>query len=139
MEDHLHNLTSLYPPVSLADFVKEVKTGSALWIKGNGVFKSFSYWQEGYAAFTSSRRAIDDLIGYIKRQQKRHRKVTFGKEYGKLLRVWLLFDDAPSASRMESFLLSLNVERPVWVEISTQVNRSELHDSLRHSFSPAHA
>jgi putative transposase len=79
-----HILTSLYPTVSLADFVKEVKTGSALWIKENSCVQSFSYWQEGYAAFTSSRRDIDDLIEYIKRQQEHHRKVTFGEEYGKL-------------------------------------------------------
>jgi putative transposase len=65
VEDHLHILSSLHPTVSLADFVKEVKTGSALWIKENRVFKGFSHWQEGYAAFTCSRRDIDDLIEYI--------------------------------------------------------------------------
>ena len=62
VEDDLHILTSLHPTISLADFVKEVKTGSALLIKENRVFRSFSHWQEGYAAFTSSRRDIDDLI-----------------------------------------------------------------------------
>jgi putative transposase len=30
VEDHLNILTSLHPTVSLADFVKEVKTGSVL-------------------------------------------------------------------------------------------------------------
>ncbi len=60
VEDHLHILSSLYPSVSLADFVKDVKTGSALGIKQNSVFKRFSHWQEGYAAFTCSQRDIDD-------------------------------------------------------------------------------
>jgi REP element-mobilizing transposase RayT len=32
-DDHLHILTSLHPSVSLADLVKDVKTGSSLWIK----------------------------------------------------------------------------------------------------------
>jgi putative transposase len=85
VEDHLHILSSLHPTVSLADFVKEVKTGSALWIKDNSVFKGFSHWQEGYAAFTCSRRDIDDLIEYIKRQEEHHRKTTFEEEYRKLL------------------------------------------------------
>ncbi len=85
VEDHLHILSSLHPTVSLADFVKEVKTGSALWIKDNSVFKGFSRWQEGYAAFTCSRRDIDDLIEYIKRQEEHHRKTTFEEEYRKLL------------------------------------------------------
>jgi putative transposase len=61
------------------------KTGSALWIKENRVFKSFSHWQEGYAAFTYSRRDIDDLIEHIKTQEEHHRKVTFDEEYRKLL------------------------------------------------------
>ena len=51
VEDHVHILTSLHPTVCLADFVKDVKTGSALWIKNNSVFKNFSHWQDGYAAF----------------------------------------------------------------------------------------
>jgi putative transposase len=84
-EDHVHILSSLHPTVSLADFVKEVKTGSALWIKENTVFKSFSHWQEGYAAFTCSRRDIDDLIEYIKRQEEHHRTTTFEEEYRRLL------------------------------------------------------
>jgi len=85
VEDHLHILTSLHPTVRLADFVKEVKTGSALWIKENTVFKSFSHWQEGYGAFTCSRRDIDGLIESIKTQEEHHRKVTFEEEYRKLL------------------------------------------------------
>ena len=58
VENHLHILSSLHPTVSLADFVKEVNTSSALWIKENRVFKSFTHWQEGYDAFTCSRRDI---------------------------------------------------------------------------------
>ena len=85
VEDHLHILTSLQPTVSLADLVKDVKTGSALWIKDNSVFKSFSHWQKGYAAFTCAKRDIDDLIEYIKGQEEHHRKTTFEDEYRKLL------------------------------------------------------
>ena len=43
-EEHLHILTSLHPSVSLADLVKDVKTGSSLWIKKEGVFRAFSHW-----------------------------------------------------------------------------------------------
>ncbi len=85
VEDHLHILTSLHPSVSLADFVKHIKTGSALWIKQNAVFKKFSHWQEGYAAFTCSKRDIDGLMEYIKGQEEHHRKTTFEEEYRNLL------------------------------------------------------
>jgi putative transposase len=85
VEDHLHILTSLHPTVSLADFVKDIKTGSTLWIKENSVFNRFSHWQEGYAAFTCCKRDLDGLIEYIKRQAEHHRKTTFEEEYRKLL------------------------------------------------------
>jgi len=41
-EDHVHIVSSLHPSVSLADLVKDVKTGSSLWIKNEGVFRMFS-------------------------------------------------------------------------------------------------
>ena len=85
VEDHLHLLTSLHPSVCLADLVKDIKTGSARWIKQNAVFKGFSHWQEGYGAFTCSRSDLDRIVDYIKQQEKHHRKTTFAEEYRKLL------------------------------------------------------
>jgi REP element-mobilizing transposase RayT len=83
--DHLHILSSLHPTVSLADFVKDIKTGSAHWIKQNRVFTQFSHWQEGYAAFTCSRGDRNHLVEYIKMQEKHHRRTTFEEEYRRLL------------------------------------------------------
>lgn len=85
VEDHLHILTSLHPTVCLADFVKDIKIGSARWIKENSVFRMFSHWQEGYGAFTCSKQEIVGLIEYIKGQEHHHRKVKFQEEYRKLL------------------------------------------------------
>jgi len=83
--DHLHILTSLHPTVTLSDFVKEIKTGSARWIKENSVFSKFSNWQEGYGAFTCSQREIAGLMEYINEQEQHHRKTKFEEEYRKLL------------------------------------------------------
>ena len=84
-EDHVHILCGLHPSVSLADLIKDVKTGSSLWIKRQGIFSMFSHWQDGYAAFTHSKRDIDGLIEYIKGQTDHHRRTTFVEEYRKLL------------------------------------------------------
>jgi putative transposase len=84
-EDHVHILTSLHPSVSLADLVRDVKTGSSLWIKKERVFGMFANWQEGYAAFTHSRPDVNRLIEYIKGQEEHHRRTTFAEEYRKLL------------------------------------------------------
>src|SRR5258708_6296019 len=85
VDDHLHILTSLHPTFSLSDFVKEIKTGSARWIKENAVFSKFSNWQEGYGAFTCSQHEIAGLIQYINEQGQHHRKTNFQEEYRKLL------------------------------------------------------
>jgi len=84
-EDHLHILTGLHPSVSLAVLVKDIKTGSSLWIKKERVFRMFSHWQDGYAAFTHSKLEIDGLIEYIKRQEEHHRRTSFADEYRRLL------------------------------------------------------
>ena len=84
-EDHMHVLTSLHPTANLAGLVKDIKTGSSLWIKAEAVFPMFSHWQDGYAAFTHSQGEIRGLIEYIKGQEEHHRRTTFAEEYRKLL------------------------------------------------------
>ncbi len=79
--DHLHILSSLHPTVSLADFVKDIKTGSALCINENSVFKRFSHWQEGYGAFSCSKSDIEGLIEYIKGLEEHHRNTAFEEEF----------------------------------------------------------
>jgi len=83
--DHVHVLSSLYPTVSLSDFVKQVKGKSSYWIKKNHIFAEFTNWQDGYGAFTHSSQDKDRLIEYIKRQEERHRSLSFDDELKDLL------------------------------------------------------
>jgi putative transposase len=85
VEDHLHILTSLHPTVSLADLVKDIKTGTSHWIKDHSVFPKFSNWQEGYAAFTHSKGELASQIKYVMGQEDHHRRMSFEEEYRKLL------------------------------------------------------
>ncbi len=84
--DHVHILTSLHPTIPLAELVKDIKTGSARWIKHDQVFRNFTNWQEGYGAFTCSARDIPSVIEYIKHQPEHHKKTTFADEYRRLLK-----------------------------------------------------
>ncbi len=65
VDDHVHILSSLHPPVALADFVKAIKVASALWIKDERVFPGFGHWPDGYGTFTHSIREKDGLIDYM--------------------------------------------------------------------------
>ncbi|MCX7929020.1 MAG: IS200/IS605 family transposase [Patescibacteria group bacterium] len=80
VEDHLHIITSIHPSVSLASLVKDIKLGSTSFIKEKKIFEHFNGWQDGYAAFTYSIDAKNNLIEYVKNQEAHHQKKTFKQE-----------------------------------------------------------
>ena len=85
MDDHVHILTGLHPSLSLADYIRELKTGTSRWISQEGIFPGFSGWQDGYGAFTISVREKDAVIRYIKEQQEHHQHTDFLGEYRRML------------------------------------------------------
>jgi REP element-mobilizing transposase RayT len=82
VENHLHILTDLHPSIALADFMREVKVSTSLWIKSSDLFPAFNGWADGYGSFTCSFMDTGRLIDYIKNQQsiikKRHSKRNSG-------------------------------------------------------------
>ena len=85
VEDHIHLLTHMPTTLCIADFVREIKTGSNHWMKT--ILPAFSGWQDGYGAFTVSYRERDEMIEYIKGQEEHHRKESYIEEYRRLLQV----------------------------------------------------
>ncbi len=85
IDDHVHILTATPTTLSLADYVKEVKTGSSRWLKGQAEFRRFEGWQDGYGAFTVTFSLKDSLIEYIKGQAEHHRTESLLDEYRRLL------------------------------------------------------
>jgi REP element-mobilizing transposase RayT len=85
VEDHLHIVSDLHPTISLADYVKNIKVASSLWIKQTGGFPLFKGWQDGYGAFTYSKEERDTIINYVKNQKEHHKKESFTEEYKRIL------------------------------------------------------
>jgi REP element-mobilizing transposase RayT len=85
VENHLHILTDVHPSVALADFVREIKVSTSIWMKNSGLFPAFKGWAEGYGSFTCSYMDMGRMIDYVQAQQKHHRKRTFEDEYRTLL------------------------------------------------------
>ena len=85
VENHLHILTDMHPSIAPADFMREVKASSSLWMKNSMLFPSFIGWEEGYGSFTCSYKDLIRLIEYIKTQEEHHKKITFEEEYRKIL------------------------------------------------------
>ncbi len=85
MKEHIHILTDLHPSIALADFVRDIKTASSVWLKDSGDFPIFTGWADGYAALTYSYWDKDKLINYIKNQEAHHKTETFEAEFRRLL------------------------------------------------------
>ncbi len=86
VEDHIHLLGRMSRTITQADWVKELKRVSSLWIKQRDPDSSEFAWQGGYGAFSVSPSALDRTTNYIANQEQHHQKQTFQDEYRSLLR-----------------------------------------------------
>jgi REP element-mobilizing transposase RayT len=78
--DHRHVLLELKPTTNVADVVRLLKANSSRWIHQSYTDLRDFGWQVGYAAFSVSVSAQDDVVRYIDNQAERHRKSTFEEE-----------------------------------------------------------
>jgi putative transposase len=85
VEDHIHVFSDLHPSISLADYIKDIKVASNLWMKECGHFPEFNGWQDSYAALTYSIREKEMIINYIKNQKEHHKTESFFEEYKRIL------------------------------------------------------
>ena len=79
--DHVHLLVQLKPTIALADAMAKVKANSSKWINDEKFPDRGFAWQEGYAAFSVSESAVDELRRYIANQEEHHRRLSFREEY----------------------------------------------------------
>ncbi len=80
-EDHVHLLCRLGRAVSQADWVKELKRASNLWVKQREPGLMAFAWQSGYGAYSVSVSNVEKVRAYISGQEEHHRKQTFQEEY----------------------------------------------------------
>ena len=67
--------------MSIADFVRTVKTESSKWIKTIDDRYQLFVWQNGYWAFSVRSLVIPNAMNYIKNQQEHHKVKTFAEAY----------------------------------------------------------
>ena len=84
VENHVHLAVGLKATHRISDFMREVKSGSAVWAKAN-LYDKFG-WQEGYSAFSVSANALPAIVKYIQNQEAHHAKHDFLDELRALLK-----------------------------------------------------
>jgi len=85
MEDHVHLLARFARTITQAEWVKELKRVSNLWLKEEHSIRHFE-WQGGYADFSVSASNLERVKKYIANQQRHHRKMSFQDELRILFR-----------------------------------------------------
>jgi len=85
--DHIHLLCSLSRRKTVADLIRELKTGSSTWIKTRKLDWQNFHWQDGYGAFSVSQSQMPKVKEYIDHQNEHHRIKTFQEEFGQLLKM----------------------------------------------------
>src|ERR1019366_9777470 len=86
VEDHVHLLARFGRTLTQAEWVKELKRVSNLWLKERGRDYADFEWQRGYADFSVSQSNLEQVKQYIAGQEEHHRKVGFQDELRALLR-----------------------------------------------------
>jgi REP-associated tyrosine transposase len=86
MPDHVHILARFGRSISQAEWVKELKRVSNVWLKGQGIPFSKFEWQAGYADFSVSQSNLSRVRKYINEQETHHCRFGFQDELRTLLR-----------------------------------------------------
>jgi REP element-mobilizing transposase RayT len=84
--DHVHLLGRLGRTVTQADWVKELKRVSNIWVKERGPEWTLFAWQSGYGCFSVSQSNVTRVSDYIANQEAHHDKIGFQDEFRALLR-----------------------------------------------------
>jgi putative transposase len=85
VEDHVHMLARYGRTLTQAEWVKELKRVSNLWLKEKYQMPEFE-WQGGYADFSVSESNLEQVKRYITHQEQHHERITFRDELRQLLR-----------------------------------------------------
>jgi REP element-mobilizing transposase RayT len=83
--DHIHIATILDQKQPLMEVLGIIKANSSKWIHHTFTELAAFEWQEGYAAFSVSHSATNQVVQYIQRQHEHHAKVGFEQELRALL------------------------------------------------------
>lgn len=83
--DHVHVLFLLNPKKSIADVIKQIKSGSSHTFNQIKLTTSPFAWQIGYGAFSVSESHVPRVRAYILNQEEHHETVSFLDEYKRFM------------------------------------------------------
>jgi REP element-mobilizing transposase RayT len=85
VDDHVHVLFRLSRTVSVAQTIKDLKTGSNKWLKEKWPHLQAFEWQGGYGILGVGVERVQTVVKYIQNQEEHHKTVSFKEELLRLL------------------------------------------------------
>lgn len=85
MPDHVHLLCDIPTKLSVAEFIKVLKTETSKFMRVNSHFPLWNGWAEGYGCFSVDTSTRDIRKQYIMNQKEHHSRITFVDEFRNLL------------------------------------------------------
>ena len=86
MPDHIHILVGVTPDTAISNLVRDIKANSTKFINQKQWVMGRFEWQAGFGAFSYGRSQLEDIVKYIKNQEKHHSRKTFREEYLEILK-----------------------------------------------------
>ncbi len=86
MPDHIHILMNCKPSMNLSDNIRDIKEHSTKFINNAKKLRGKFYWQDGFSAFTVSKKDVSRVMNYIKNQEEHHKTKAFKEEYLEFLK-----------------------------------------------------
>lgn len=84
MSDHIHCLFLLNRSKSIAEVIKQIKGSSSFYVNQQNWLSLRFAWQNGYATFSVSQRAVNRVHAYIKFQKRHHLKCGYKTEMSQI-------------------------------------------------------
>jgi REP element-mobilizing transposase RayT len=83
--DHAHVLVDLPATMAMDEVAQLLKGASSHWVNESNLVPGKFGWQRGYGAFSVSHSGVDEVCGYIAKQEEHHRKRPFAEELKQLV------------------------------------------------------
>jgi REP element-mobilizing transposase RayT len=84
--DHVHILACISRTITIAEWVKELKRVSGIWLHGRSADYEEFQWQSGYGVFSVSQSNLERVTSYVVNQEQHHQEMSFQDELRGLLR-----------------------------------------------------
>lgn len=86
-EDHAHLLIQLHPAQNLSQVLRLLKSESEEWLNGAQLLKTEFSWSDDLLAYSVSPGALNQVLGFIERQEEYHQSKSFEAEIEGFLKM----------------------------------------------------